>query len=82
MHVSRAFRRSYGDADNLAHRCQNCDTRQRLKTGSAAGKDIDHPDPLKHPWRFDDPETDLPDAVVQLLPAGRVAATGGGARGD
>jgi hypothetical protein len=36
-HVSKDFRRVYGDQENRAHRCLACDTIERLSSGSAAG---------------------------------------------
>jgi len=43
--VCRDFRRVYGDRDDRAHRCPECDTWVRLCEGSAAGKDVPMPDP-------------------------------------
>ena len=50
-HVTRDFRRVYGDADNRAHRCHECDTLVRLREGSAAGLDVSTPDPQESPGR-------------------------------
>ncbi|WP_254544073.1 DUF7563 family protein [Halomarina pelagica] len=44
-HVSRDFRRTFGDNENRAHRCRNCDTHTRIAHGSAAGVTVDIPDP-------------------------------------
>ncbi|WP_225306780.1 DUF7563 family protein [Haloarcula hispanica] len=44
-HVSRKFRRIFGDRENVAHRCYDCDSNTRLYRGSAAGKDVDRADP-------------------------------------
>ncbi|SDM50179.1 hypothetical protein SAMN04487949_1875 [Halogranum gelatinilyticum] len=44
-HVTRSFRRTFGDDDNRAHRCNECDTLIRLSHGSGAGLDVDIPDP-------------------------------------
>lgn len=51
-HVTLQFRRSYGDENDVAHRCTECDTYERLSNGSAAGKDVDLPDPITDPSRF------------------------------
>ncbi|MCU4799786.1 hypothetical protein OB920_05325 [Halobacteria archaeon HArc-gm2] len=50
-HVSRDFRRVYGDQDDTVHRCPACDSMGRLYRGSAAGKEIDLPDPADQPNR-------------------------------
>ncbi|WP_425541897.1 DUF7563 family protein [Natronoarchaeum mannanilyticum] len=50
-HVSGDFRRVYGDADDQAHRCPQCDTWVRLFEGSAAGLDVRTPDPETSPGR-------------------------------
>lgn len=50
--VTPHFRRVFGDGDDLAHRCFACDTRTRVHSGSAAGRDVDHPDPQEHPVRL------------------------------
>ncbi|WP_254762968.1 DUF7563 family protein [Natrinema marinum] len=44
-HVTDRFRRVFGDDDNRAHRCGDCDTYARLSRGSAAGVDVSIPDP-------------------------------------
>jgi hypothetical protein len=44
-HVTRKFRRVFGDRDNVAHRCYACDSNTRLYRGSAAGKDVSRADP-------------------------------------
>lgn len=44
-HVSTDFRRVYGDDDQRAHRCPDCDSWVRLQEGSAAGNDVPTPDP-------------------------------------
>ena len=44
-HLSEQFRRVLGDGDNLAHRCGECDSYRRLHRGSAAGLDVQIPDP-------------------------------------
>ena len=43
--VSTDFRRVFGDSDDIAHRCGECDNWRRLCHGSAAGLDTDSPDP-------------------------------------
>ena len=50
-HVTRDFRRVYGDDDDRAHRCHDCDTLVRLREGSAAGLAVSTPDPLESPGR-------------------------------
>lgn len=62
-HVTPDFRRSHGDEQNRAHRCPQCDTFGRVSSGSAAGKDINLPDPLDDPTRFPSTFQDLPDNV-------------------
>ncbi|MEA1930337.1 MAG: hypothetical protein U9O06_02175 [Euryarchaeota archaeon] len=44
-HVTRGFRRVYGDEDNRAHRCHECDSLVRLRAGSAAGREVAIPEP-------------------------------------
>ncbi|ELZ90444.1 hypothetical protein C441_12866 [Haloferax sulfurifontis ATCC BAA-897] len=44
-HVTRDFRRVYGDREDRAHRCHECDTLVRLQRGSAGGLDVPIPDP-------------------------------------
>jgi hypothetical protein len=65
-HVTRDFARTFGDAENVAHRCLNCDTFGRVSSGSAAGRDISLPDPQTtpgHPVDIDVPVTDGGDEV-------------------
>ncbi|WP_375137268.1 MULTISPECIES: hypothetical protein [Halostella] len=50
-HVSDQFLRVYGDSDDRAHRCSECDTWVRLTEGSAAGLDVPTPDPETSPGR-------------------------------
>ncbi|WP_121822930.1 DUF7563 family protein [Halostella salina] len=50
-HVSDGFRRVYGDSDDRAHRCPSCDSWRRLTEGSAAGLDVETPDPEQAPGR-------------------------------
>lgn len=50
-HVSRDFRQTFGDQDDVAHRCQACDCMTRLSKGSAAGQEVDFPDPAEQPNR-------------------------------
>ncbi|MGM0606214.1 MAG: DUF7563 family protein [Halobacteriota archaeon] len=50
-HVTTDFRRVYGDSDDRAHRCRECDTLVRLRQGSAAGIDAPTPDPETAPGR-------------------------------
>lgn len=49
--LSDRYGRVMGDEDGRVHRCPDCDTDVRLHRGSAAGKDIDWPDPAEHPER-------------------------------
>ena len=50
-HVSDRFGRVFGDDDDRAHRCSECDTYARLSRGSAAGVDVSIPDPETSPGR-------------------------------
>ena len=65
-HVSADFQRTFGDGENVAHRCLSCDSRPRVQAGSAAGKSVDYPDPAEQECRNRGP---------------RVAATDGGHSG-
>jgi len=51
-HVTEQFRRVFGDDNDVAHRCIQCDTTTRLQKGSAAGREVDHADPEDQPWRI------------------------------
>ena len=42
-HVSEAFRRVFGDNDNVVHSCQECGTNSEHFHGSAADPDADVP---------------------------------------
>ena len=74
-HVTPEFRRGYGDEDDVAHRCPDCDTYQRLSEGSAAGQEVDSIDPLEEPVRFGKQFNDLPARVRTMC---RNIATDGG----
>ncbi|WP_323172877.1 hypothetical protein [Natrialba sp. PRR66] len=50
-HVTDQFRRVFGDDQDQAHRCSECDTYARLSRGSAAGVDVPVPDPETSPGR-------------------------------
>ncbi|WP_143823920.1 DUF7563 family protein [Natronorubrum thiooxidans] len=50
-HVSDRFSRVFGDDDDRAHRCSECDTYARLSRGSAAGVGVSIPDPETSPGR-------------------------------
>jgi len=50
-HLSDQYARVYGDQNDRVHRCHECDSAKRLSLGSAAGKDVDWPDPEEHPER-------------------------------
>ena len=50
-HVSDRFCAVFGDEDGVAHRCLGCDCFRRLSRGSAAGIQVDLPDPVDHPNR-------------------------------
>jgi len=65
-HVSSDFRRTFGDGENVAHRCLSCDSRPRIQAGSAAGREVGYPDPDEQKERNRGP---------------RVAATDGGIYG-
>ncbi|RKD94741.1 hypothetical protein ATJ93_1583 [Halopiger aswanensis] len=49
--VTDRFRRVYGDDADRAHRCSECDSYPRLSRGSAAGKEVEIPDPETSPGR-------------------------------
>lgn len=49
--VTDRFARVFGDDQDRAHRCPECDSYRRLTRGSAAGKDVDVPDPETSPGR-------------------------------
>ncbi|AHF99801.1 hypothetical protein HALLA_14405 [Halostagnicola larsenii XH-48] len=86
-HVTPEFRRGYGDPDDRAYRCPDCDTIRRLGKGSAAGKDIGDVDPLENPNRFGVPHEqpdrfsvpidELPSNVRSLVESRAVATDGG-----
>ena len=57
-HVSQSFRRTVGDTEGVVHRCLACDTRARIQLGSAAGRDVDWPDPADQPNRNRGTHTD------------------------
>lgn len=44
-HVTPQFRQTFGDENAVVHRCMGCDSRPRIQKGSAAGVDVDFPDP-------------------------------------
>ena len=50
-YVTDRYGRVFGDSEGRVHRCPECDSQRRLHLGSAAGKDVDWPDPQKHPGR-------------------------------
>ncbi|MFC7232164.1 hypothetical protein ACFQMM_13655 [Saliphagus sp. GCM10025308] len=50
-HVSEQFRRVYGDDQDRAHRCGECDSFRRLSRGTGAGVDVSIPDPETSPGR-------------------------------
>ena len=50
-HVSEKFQSVFGDEEGRAHRCLGCDCFRRVSRGSAAGVDIDLPDPADQPNR-------------------------------
>ncbi|WIV68680.1 DUF7563 family protein [Natrialbaceae archaeon AArc-T1-2] len=50
-HVTDRFGRVFGDDRDVAHRCPECDSYRRLTRGSAAGVDVDVPDPETDPGR-------------------------------
>ncbi|GAB3676913.1 DUF7563 family protein [Halopiger thermotolerans] len=80
-HVTPEFRRGYGDKNDRAHRCPNCDTYTRLTDGSAAGKNVPISDPLEDPTRFNESYEDLPSQVQAVCRDGAAeVATDGGER--
>lgn len=50
-HVSEQFQRVFVDDRDRVYRCPECDTFLRLSRGSAAGLDVEFPDPLESPNR-------------------------------
>ncbi|MEA5406605.1 hypothetical protein VB773_02735 [Haloarculaceae archaeon H-GB2-1] len=66
-HISKSFRRTFGDEDDVAHRCQACDSRPRLQAGSAAGRDVPYPDPDEQPNRNRGMHTEAPQAGGESL---------------
>ncbi|WP_459194740.1 DUF7563 family protein [Halosimplex sp. J119] len=56
--VSRDYRRTFGDEDNIAHRCSACDSPTRIHKGSAAGKTVSHTDPQDRQSQSADYEQD------------------------
>lgn len=50
-HISEKFQSVFGDEHGRAHRCLGCDCFRRVSRGSAAGIDIDLPDPADQPNR-------------------------------
>lgn len=50
-HVSRDFRRIYGDEKGAAHRCLRCDSWSGIQLGSTAGKEVSVAEPTDHPER-------------------------------
>lgn len=46
--VSKDFRRVFGDQDDVAHRCRECDVFSRLQRGSAAAQQVKIPDPQEN----------------------------------
>ncbi|WP_138006582.1 DUF7563 family protein [Halalkalirubrum salinum] len=50
-HVTTDFCRVYGDQNDRVHRCTACDSLIRLREGSAAGLDVQTPDPETSPGR-------------------------------
>ncbi len=65
-HVTPEFRRGYGDEQDRAHRCLECDTISRIDKGSVAGRDVDLVDPLEQPARFGNGDDDRPPSVKAL----------------
>ncbi|MFC6768337.1 DUF7563 family protein [Natrinema soli] len=50
-HITDRFRRVFGDDDDRAHRCGDCDTYARSSRGSATGVDVRASDPETSPGR-------------------------------
>lgn len=63
-HVSADFRRTFGDASGVLHRCLACDSRPRLQQGSGAGATVDYPDPAKQTARNRGPHVPAIDGGV------------------
>jgi len=51
-HVSERFQSVFGDEQDRAHRCLGCDCFRRVSRGSAAGVDVQFPDPIDQPNRL------------------------------
>lgn len=60
-HVSAEFRRTLGDSENVAHRCLACDSRPRIQKGSAAGNNVEYPDPAEQNQRNRGPRVPATD---------------------
>lgn len=63
-HVTSRFRATFGDGDNVAHRCLACDSRARIQRGSAAGHSVAYPDPADQEGRNRGPRTHATDGGV------------------
>lgn len=50
--VPKRFRRVFGDDQDRAHRCRNCDIFSRIKDGSAAGLEVTDTDPVEDPQKY------------------------------
>ncbi|WP_259372372.1 hypothetical protein [Salinarchaeum sp. IM2453] len=78
--VSEHYGRVFGDQNDTVHRCPACDCKNRLQKGSAAGKEINLPDPKDHPnrnrgYRVDDDHIDYGKGPVTDGGTHRVVAT-------
>ncbi len=63
-HVSADFRRTFGDEENVVHRCLGCDSRPRIQAGSAAGREVEYPDPAQQTARNRGPRVPTTDGGV------------------
>ncbi|MGQ4557662.1 DUF7563 family protein [Halobellus sp. GM3] len=63
-HVSRDFRRTFGDDEQRAHRCLACDSRPRVQQGSAAGRTVPYPDPEDQQGRNKGPRVHAAERVA------------------
>jgi hypothetical protein len=62
-HVTRKFRRIFGDRENVAHQCYDCDSNTRLYQGRAAGKDVERADPRNRDRQSTDYDPDWRNGI-------------------
>ncbi|WP_341538905.1 DUF7563 family protein [Natrarchaeobius halalkaliphilus] len=74
-HVTPQFRRTHGDENQVAHRCIECDTDERLGEGGAAGQELEKADPIDEPERFNC-GFDVPAPVQEVVATDRGESNG------